>query len=330
MRVVAASMICMSHLWMIFPVQNQVLTSIFKQFHIGVNFFFVLSGFLMAYLYSDSFVFNRTYCLNFYRKRLIRIYPIYLLIVLNVLLREPHELLTWLVNLSMMKGYFLLKSFAGISASWTITVDLTFYLLVPLIFLLWKRIHWLLLVCFFYILSFSFYVIGANIQWHAFYPSQEFAIYSTFFGRSFEFLLGMALGIKILHSKKVKRFSFPMKTITGVGVISIGLWILVLFQQNVLNPWRIITSDYIISLGVACLIWGLVTERSLLQRVLSHKWMVLLGDAAYVFFLLHFTPFSLDLYRFLDNNFWLLIIALWVISWFLYRYVEKPIAAHFS
>lgn len=121
-----------------------------------------------------------------------------------------------------------------------------------------------------------------------------------------------------------------MKTITGVGVISIGLWILVLFQQNVLNPWRIITSDYIISLGVACLIWGLVTERSLLQRVLSHKWMVLLGDAAYVFFLLHFTPFSLDLYRFLDNNFWLLIIALWVISWFLYRYVEKPIAAHFS
>ena len=47
--------------------------------YIGVTFFFILSGFILVYVYTGSDLTNRTDQRNFYIRRVARIYPVYVL-----------------------------------------------------------------------------------------------------------------------------------------------------------------------------------------------------------------------------------------------------------
>jgi peptidoglycan/LPS O-acetylase OafA/YrhL len=55
--------------------------SILKEGYIGVSFFFILSGFILAYNYRDSML-NQISNSNFYIARIARIYPLHLLTLL--------------------------------------------------------------------------------------------------------------------------------------------------------------------------------------------------------------------------------------------------------
>jgi len=332
-RAVAATMVFLSHLWMIFPVQNPLLLSVFQQLHIGVTFFFVLSGFLMGYLHQQSFSFQKNDIIRFYVKKLLRLYPVYIIITLFVLLQSPTTVLTWIVNVFALKGFFLAHHFAGIAPAWTVTVDVTFYLLLPLIFFFWKKTHWVVQVIAFYIVGLLLFLIGSLLQWQTFCSTIEFVLFSTFFGRAFEFLGGITLGVFLAKKKILKQeVLFPIKTIIGIVFISIGVWILVVLKQSdyqglgLLNPWGIITNNYLIAGGVLLLIWGLTCENSLLERLLASKVMVMLGKASYGFFLIHYTVMSLGIYHFVNNNFWIFFVCLWGVSYLLHRYIEEPMA----
>ena len=79
LRAIAALMVYLHHVNP-FPAKYHILGlpvwGIINEFHIGVTFFFVLSGFLIANRYFDTRVSFKKYIWN----RFTRIYPVYFLI----------------------------------------------------------------------------------------------------------------------------------------------------------------------------------------------------------------------------------------------------------
>ena len=113
---------------------RDVLEFLFGQGRSGVTFFFILSGFVLAW---SSRVDDRP--LNFYRRRFARIYPAYLVALLFAavlwVLRDPVALLRGLLT------PFLLQAWAPDSSSyfainvpaWSFSVEAFFYLAFPLV-----------------------------------------------------------------------------------------------------------------------------------------------------------------------------------------------------
>ena len=69
---------------------------------------------------------------------------------------------------------------------------------------------------------------------------------------------------------------------------------------------------------------GLITERALLSRTLSTRLAILLGNASYAFYLVHFGYINrrlISFHLFPDRNF----IVLWILAILIYLVIEKPV-----
>src|SRR5437868_12808695 len=85
-RAIAAYMIFIHHMGSL-PFISIDAFNIQKELHIGVTIFFVLSGFLISYRYQDSFSLSSSWFSEYVVKRLARILPVYLLIlILSIIL----------------------------------------------------------------------------------------------------------------------------------------------------------------------------------------------------------------------------------------------------
>jgi peptidoglycan/LPS O-acetylase OafA/YrhL len=111
--------------------------------YLWVDLFFILSGFVMAYSHATFFSRGqplRTH-LRFLLTRIARIYPLYLVILLEsacLLLwrtpgHDPREFTrTFLLNLTMVQAWGLAPSMEG--AAWSISTEWAAYLVFPLLF----------------------------------------------------------------------------------------------------------------------------------------------------------------------------------------------------
>lgn len=106
--------------------------------HDGVDLFFVLSGFSLAYgeLLAAG---KETSVFAFYKRRFLRIFPAYIVATALVVLTHPMRLKlldTWqtlLGYLFVLQGYVELPS-GFIGASWSLTTEIHAYILFPLLF----------------------------------------------------------------------------------------------------------------------------------------------------------------------------------------------------
>jgi peptidoglycan/LPS O-acetylase OafA/YrhL len=122
--------------------------------HLGVKFFFVLSGFLITYLmFSEQAKRGRLNVLYFYVRRMLRIWPLYYMTLLVGFLIYP-----WLMHLAGKDFHetasgFLYSIFAAnfdniyngypksgiLGVQWSVAVEEQFYLLWPLLFFAFNR-----------------------------------------------------------------------------------------------------------------------------------------------------------------------------------------------
>jgi peptidoglycan/LPS O-acetylase OafA/YrhL len=122
---------------------------------LGVDLFFVVSGFLMAWLYDMS----RLSPSAFYLKRATRILPAYYATILltvgaGAALLLPHELgdvvksAFWAVGLAgnidswAQESYFDASYFRPLLHLWSLGVEVQFYLLFPLVAWFWRKAPW--------------------------------------------------------------------------------------------------------------------------------------------------------------------------------------------
>jgi len=118
------------------------MTTFILRGYLWVDLFFVLSGFVMAYTYRAMFARGYQFPahLAFLRKRIARIYPLYIAVTLESAATAlwqaqhpdaPHVWFVLAANLTMVQAWGIAPSLAG--ATWSISTEWAAYLLFPLL-----------------------------------------------------------------------------------------------------------------------------------------------------------------------------------------------------
>ena len=116
---------------------SNVFQAILIEGHVGVSLFFVLSGFLITLRYVDRFIERTINIADYVRKRIARIFPLYLVVLLLTLLlnQEPLFVPENLIAFTLTQGFFGDFQQAFVPTGWSLTVEETFYFVAPLVFL---------------------------------------------------------------------------------------------------------------------------------------------------------------------------------------------------
>jgi peptidoglycan/LPS O-acetylase OafA/YrhL len=319
----------------------------------GVSIFFVLSGFILTYVYPELPSWPSAG--RFLRARIARIWPAYIAsMVLAVLiypasvtaLDTPALIGRLATNVLMIQTWWPAGP-ASISIngpSWSISTEAAFYCLFPL--LIWRlRTRWWinLILCLCVaaatmlavtVLRIPFYEVGAGHSLTA-----DGLIYISPLGRTFEFVCGMcaALAWRRFH----QRISIGPLPGTAIEIASILLLVfcttLVFSAMNavglppspVLGRW--LSQAGASAVPAAILMFVLASQFGWVSRALAVAPLVLLGELSYSIYLVHY-----PLLTFHDHNFsrlahlpnWLCLgvyIALLImIPYLIWVLIERP------
>ncbi|GEN75976.1 acyltransferase family protein [Chryseobacterium hagamense] len=307
-----------------------------SEWHIGVTVFFVLSGFLLAYRYEDSPLQSGKSYLKYLLLRIARIFPLYWILLTAFFLdvKYSKDVDTYFLQYSLLYSLFEKYSVSGIVQAWSLTVEFCFYLLAPLLFLLLKK-NWM-----YCLLSLSGLFLlgwGTGYGWHEYNGNPEgflyplkFMIGSTFFGRSSEFFFGMLLaylmkkqtGMEFL--KKIKKPTLFGGTGMTVFTVAIACFARNNFIHGVEQWEGRLIHEFLLPVSIALFFWGLMTEKTWVSKILSSRLAILLGNASFVFYLIHLSYFNMKLKSYIylpDRNF----VLLWICSVIIYLLIEKPL-----
>lgn len=288
LRAIAAWMVFFHHFRISADYVGSVVFNMQAQAHVGVSVFFVLSGFLIAYQYADRLTLQARDVLDFLRNRFARIYPMYALCTLVTLSHfENFDVRTWLLSFTLLRGFFGDFYSYHIGQAWSLSVEMTFYLLAPWLLLLVGRVPVGLLCLVFYAAGWLLMQVDMPIP--TFMEPPRMVVANTFFGRCFEFLLGIWL---FKRFRGVAPWHHALCTWIGLGSITLFLYFSAF--ANGLTVYSVNWSPahhFLFPLLVATLILGLWKERSALARLLGSRLFLVLGNASYVFYLIHAAPF---------------------------------------
>jgi len=267
---------------------------------IGVDLFFVLSGFLITGKLVEA-IQDKNYFRVFYIKRIARIVPAYYFLLLVVFVITPalfhsvatpafiemksHQFHYWLFMVNILDAYRGWPAYLLFVPLWSLSVEMQFYLLWPFItrgYIHFKKM-WLLLMIAFCVLAVFFRIYaGYFFNWRPLYR------YVMLPGRLDDFALGGLLYIswsKDLFKKKYFVF-FLLAVLCLVAAISIMIY----FH----TAWAFSKSPVdIIGYSVNGLFWfflisfSLRTPNKYIQRLLSAKWLTMTGKYSYGMYLFH-------------------------------------------
>jgi peptidoglycan/LPS O-acetylase OafA/YrhL len=256
-----------------------------------LTFFFVLSGFLIVYLYYEKLDISRKWLSKYFVNRFARIYPVYfVLVTIAILLAHDFRPVFLFKNYTLTHALFNNTQDLAIQPSWSLTVEECFYFLAPLIMFLIKRFNFLVSLLFgVLLLAVALLISGANIS---FLHTPLFVFTTTFFGYFFAFYSGAWLAIVILKREKQNRIILEGNKWTSWGIIGIAIPIIVMiFLYKTDYPFKsaalVLISNFILPVPIVLLYFGLICERNLVSRLLSAKVMGWLGRGSYSFYLMH-------------------------------------------
>jgi len=341
----------------------------FNELSIGLPMFFVLTGFLITLRYYDNFEYTLAWTKKYMVSRAARLYPMYFLFTAAAFIyyyfnRSPaligdpkHPWFTVFLNLTFLRGFFDDLKFTGVGQGWSITVDVVFYLITPFVFYLIKKkgIFFLQLAFFIpfgYLLVFIFRGYGHDL--YGFFNKFTFMLYYTFFGRCIEIWIGIVLALNY-NKITIKAGS---KKLTYIGFISMFVCVY-FFTLIPLSPDQkfgittytgMILDTILLSPAIGIFFLGLIREETRIQKVLSTKFVQLLSNASFLFYLIHLgfinnflheginwlndwvfafydkhgldwhSPFEYD-----QVNIFYVFIGLYGISIILYKFMEEPL-----
>lgn len=340
LRAIAAFMVFLHHKNFIPTFGNQFAEIFIFQGYTGVSLFFVLSGFLIHRNYvlkipNFNFSFVKSYFLN----RFARIYPMYFLVLVVTMMNfRQVDYFFWFLQLSLFKGFSDIFKFSAVATSWSLTVEECFYFFFPMLALLRnKKVNYFILLAGVYLIGYGLLQLGSSLNFVGFFTSFTFVSLYTFFGRVFEFILGMWASELVL-SNKLKSFSKPLYTYAGVISTIATLLILTFISWHYRKDdfeFQIVSMfisegfwvhQFILPIAFALLIVGLSVEKTNLQKLFSYDFFQLLGKSSYVFYLLQGGVFYLYFGRYFPNaQNAVLFLAMLSTSILMFLFLEDPI-----
>ncbi|MEO8533829.1 MAG: acyltransferase, partial [Flavobacterium sp.] len=118
-----------------FPFKNDSIVFIFRNADVCVSYFFILSGFVMIIAYGNKTVISAG---NYFRNRMARIYPVYFLAILVMLLLQIRtkniDYSGLFLNIFMIQAWVPGKVLSLNPPGWSLSVELLFYAIFPFAF----------------------------------------------------------------------------------------------------------------------------------------------------------------------------------------------------
>ena len=318
-RALAAYLVFISHYYgVIGNWAAKGLSRFFAEFHVGVVMFFVLSGFLIAHRYYDNFQLSKPWFLKYLKNRIARIYPIFFLLTVGTFVGWwyfdnwarnlfGHYMGLLLLNLTLTRAFFPQFIFKGIGPAWSLTVEECFYVTAPIIFFVYKKYRILFPLAFLITLFGLFLIcIFRNHFWFGFLGSFKFLMLSTYFGRCFEFFVGIKLALVIMKRGIGRKDKIPY-TLVGFFAIFSCVYLLSILPiakgelSGLSNANGFLINNYVLPIAVAAFFYGLLTEKTVVEKWLGNNFVQLLGKSSYVFYLLHFGLFAVIISHQIDK-----------------------------
>jgi len=320
---------------------------LFSGGYIGVDIFFVLSGYLITGIIFKKLESNSFSFYDFYAKRIKRLIPPVIIIkffslVVGYYLMNPYQFfilidqafysIILLSNfyLSNNSDYFSLSTFENpLMHTWSLSLEEQFYLIFPIIFLIiyYKfKNRIVLFLSLFLLISLFMAQFGGNltfekpfIEYKLFFFNQPgFASYFLPIGRFFEFLFG---SVSYLLTTKLKKITFSHKALSYIGIFLIFLS-LILYDGNSNFP-NFLTLIPIIG---TILIIVYYPEKNSYMNFLTLKPFVFIGTISYSLYLWHQPLFAF--YRIKFNSeipilaICIIIFISFIFSYLSHKYVE--------
>ena len=304
---------------------------------LGIDIFFVISGYLITYLILIDLLFKNNFSFKiFYEKRIRRIFPLLFIVIIisfifGFFLLIPSDFL-YLSKSSLYSVFFLSNFFFTIQDyfafksllipllhTWSLSVEIQFYIIISIIiFLLVKHSKKNI------ILIFSLMIILSLVISTIYSQKNSIGSYYFIQYRIWEFLAGSILAILELRNKK--RIIFETKIVNEI-ILLIGI-LLIIFSIYFFNDKTIHPSYLTIFpiLGTCIVIW-FSKENFLVTKFLSIKPIVSIGLISYSLFLWHYPIFAFYRYTYASGDklskliFFSALIVISIISFFL---IERP------
>lgn len=342
-RFVAVLMIYLYHYSFKLDLSGIIVPGMFQQFFLGVQVFFVLSGFVICYKYFEKSELKKTFILTYYLRRFARIYPLFFFLTtftfIIFAIKNIHESSLgkeYLLNITFLKGLSSKYFLSGIGPSWSLTVEEIFYFFSPFIFFFIKRKNILFLqVPFWWSIGIIFIIMFSVFPFEGFFQSANFVFFVTFFGRCFEFYLGIYLALYITGMPRSQkwtfpRFSFPLYTYSGFLIMVLTIFLIFeishYYQTKASEIFiGIFFTNIIFPISVAIFFFGLIKESTLVRKLFSTSIFQLLGKSSYAFFLIHIGVVAYGVQKYVSQNIFILFFVLQLISILIFKAFEKPL-----
>ncbi|UWF49131.1 acyltransferase [Pseudomonas sp. N3-W] len=301
---------------------------------VGVDVFFVISGYLITSIIWNQRQAGRFSFIDFWARRARRILPALFVMMLAVLAvgwfllapKDYEELgrsvryqATFISNLLFMRqdGYFDVASdLKPLLHTWSLAVEEQFYIFFPLLLtLLSSRLrHWRMGL--FSLLLVSF---GLSVWAVAHHPEQAFFLLPM---RAWELLAGAMLAVAPARTLRLTPMAAQLISLIGAAMI-----LLAVFCYDKTTPFPG-AAALLPTVGVIALIWANGHRQTLISRLLSTRVLVGLGLISYSWYLWHWPVFVFSRYASVDEpgpidiaGLILLTLVLGYLSW---QFVETP------
>jgi peptidoglycan/LPS O-acetylase OafA/YrhL len=329
--------------------------------YLWVEFFFALSGFVLAYVYGakwQEFWRGRAY-VPFLKARLARLYPLHLtmlfvILAMVIVLRwlaarggyvsiydEPYHpintLPTFIANLFLVQGWNLFPYLSWNGASWFVSVEFLLCLLFP-IYLVISRAGWL---------GAAGLIVAGSATLALLAASSKHGLDLTFHNGMYRGMAAFAVGVGLstLYRLAIERgadrlpdFAFSLAQICVFGLLLVGIYD---------TGWAHRPEDIYTVLPMMALIFTLAFDRGIVAKFFQTRVLLKLGELSYAIYIgqtallqflrhaqLHLYPAPGDIvfgrswaawepiWHWLEPALLVLAAILW--GWLLFAAVERP------
>lgn len=312
--------------------------ALFPSGFVGVDVFFVISGFLITSIIHNSLHQNNFSFIDFYNRRLWRLQPVLISLLcftslaclifflpedLTQFSRSARKTSLFISNVFFNQnttGYFASDSHQlPLLHTWSLSIEWQCYFLLPAFMYFIHKIvneQKTVICCIFFLTIISFLL---TLHWSYVTPAES---YFQFSSRVFEFLIGACAALLQLPNLKIHKYTSTILAAAALIVIFYAA-----SRENILLGYP---NSYalLVCLATALLIiLGTKYASNKVIQLLSSKPLVFIGLLSYSLYIWHWAIFSLLRYQNVPETWSVISIAyilIFVIAYCSWRFIEQP------